>query len=281
MEPYQIWHSLPRSIRRRLRHSLWFRLGEQLNDWLWRTDLYAQVKYEFTWVTVSFAGFETELYVPANERPWWREYDRYGCHEPLTSRTLVDLIEEGDTVWDMGSRLGYFSTLAAVLNGSPENVHTFEASVSRWRFVEENNRVGFGGVMNVNNVAVGDGESGRTLRGDTYAREHGPPDVVKIDIEGAEVAALRGMERTIEKHKPALIVEGHPALIEDIEGGDTDEALLEFLRRYYNDIRISFDFRSPDGDWTRVEDSWEDRFETSSVGEDEHDYYQLLCRPER
>ncbi|MCK9248441.1 MAG: homoserine O-acetyltransferase [Solirubrobacteraceae bacterium] len=36
-----------------------------------------------------------------------------------------------------------------------------------------------------------------------------PPDVVKIDVEGAEVAVLDGLERTIADHRPVVVVETH------------------------------------------------------------------------
>ncbi len=34
-----------------------------------------------------------------------------------------------------------------------------------------------------------------------------PPNVVKIDVEGAEPAVLRGMSETLRAHRPRLIVE--------------------------------------------------------------------------
>ena len=36
-----------------------------------------------------------------------------------------------------------------------------------------------------------------------------PPTVVKIDVEGAEIAVLEGMRETIERHRPAIICELH------------------------------------------------------------------------
>jgi len=35
------------------------------------------------------------------------------------------------------------------------------------------------------------------------------PDVIKVDIEGAEVDFLRGGLRTLKKHKPSLFIETH------------------------------------------------------------------------
>jgi len=35
------------------------------------------------------------------------------------------------------------------------------------------------------------------------------PDVVKIDVEGAELEVLDGMERTLRELRPALVIELH------------------------------------------------------------------------
>lgn len=37
--------------------------------------------------------------------------------------------------------------------------------------------------------------------------------MVKIDVEGAELRALRGMERTIERSRPELFVEWNPGAL--------------------------------------------------------------------
>ncbi len=43
-----------------------------------------------------------------------------------------------------------------------------------------------------------------------------PPDAIKIDIEGHELAVLRGAERTLREHRPLLVVEVHeqPSVID-------------------------------------------------------------------
>lgn len=41
-----------------------------------------------------------------------------------------------------------------------------------------------------------------------------PPDLVKIDVEGAELAVLRGARRTIRSHRPTLLIELHGTNLE-------------------------------------------------------------------
>lgn len=44
---------------------------------------------------------------------------------------------------------------------------------------------------------------------DTLTGRHGAPDVLFIDVEGFELHALRGAERTLKEHRPDLFVEAH------------------------------------------------------------------------
>ncbi|MGB3542918.1 FkbM family methyltransferase, partial [Rubrivirga sp.] len=39
-----------------------------------------------------------------------------------------------------------------------------------------------------------------------------PPDLVKVDVEGVEVAVLHGMARTLAEHRPSVLVEVHHAV---------------------------------------------------------------------
>ena len=58
-------------------------------------------------------------------------------------------------------------------------------------------------------------------------------DLVKIDVEGAELDVLRGMRRSLEKYHPALLVEVHPNGL--VHFNYRPEDLLEFLKdmKYY------------------------------------------------
>ena len=46
-------------------------------------------------------------------------------------------------------------------------------------------------------------------RVDAIVGSHAPPDAVKIDVEGASPAVLRGARETLETHRPTLFIEVH------------------------------------------------------------------------
>jgi len=54
------------------------------------------------------------------------------------------------------------------------------------------------------------------------------PNLIKIDVEGAELAVLRGASTILSKHKPALIVAVHPPLLPS--GGENE--LFHLLQDY-------------------------------------------------
>jgi FkbM family methyltransferase len=59
---------------------------------------------------------------------------------------------------------------------------------------------------------------------DSYCERRGiAPGVVKVDVEGAELAVLRGMARTLETARPVVFVELHPVWVAGL--GDSVEEL--------------------------------------------------------
>jgi Methyltransferase FkbM domain len=64
----------------------------------------------------------------------------------------------------------------------------------------------------------------RTVRIDSlvHSGEVPPPNVMKIDIEGAELQALRGAAQTMQAHHPAILLATHDPAVH--------QACLQFLR---------------------------------------------------
>jgi len=58
-------------------------------------------------------------------------------------------------------------------------------------------------------------------------------DFVKIDIEGYEPVAMRGMEQSLARHRPVILSEFAPSNLRDIGGMAPDEYLAWFRERRY------------------------------------------------
>ena len=65
------------------------------------------------------------------------------------------------------------------------------------------------------------------------------PSIVKIDVEGAEAAVLRGAIQTLRAHRPVLCLELHLDMLE--QSGESAGAMLEALSR------IGYRFETPSG----------------------------------
>lgn len=155
-----------------------------------------------------------------------------GTYEPETQRTMARLIRPGATVYDIGANCGYYTLLAAKRVGArghvvavepdPENVSALRAHVARNRL----NRVTVLAAAAADTDGVATFARGATsatgrlaekgitvpvVRLDTMCEEGRipPPDVCKIDVEGAAGRVLAGMSAIIAAHSPAFVIAMH------------------------------------------------------------------------
>jgi FkbM family methyltransferase len=190
---------------------------------------------------------------------------RRGHRESLMATLLEDAVRPGTTVMDVGAFLGHFTLLAARAAGPSGRVHAFEPDPRDYPWLVRNVEVnGFTDRVTTEAVAVS-GRTGTALlhlaRQDTsqssivFARdaldsvrvptialdEHLPSEgevgVVKIDVEGAEIDVLRGMERTLASSPDvSLFIEVNPRALE--AAGSSTENLLDRLRDLGFDNRL-------------------------------------------
>jgi len=73
----------------------------------------------------------------------------------------------------------------------------------------------------------------QSIRIDIYEFQ---PDFIKMDIEGSELGALKGMKATLESYHPTMIMEFHPPSIE--EYGASPEEEYHFLKTLDYSIRL-------------------------------------------
>lgn len=168
------------------------------------------------------------LYVDmATEKHYW-----LGTHEPLVQAVLQRQVRAGDVVWDIGAHVGFFTVLMARQAGSEGRVYAFEPVDRNAVRLEEN--IDANGLHNVvicpaavgdvsGFVAFADGATsleGRidqagTMRVECVTVDSAiaagcmPPTLMKVDVEGAEAAVIRGAAATITKFRPRILIEIH------------------------------------------------------------------------
>jgi FkbM family methyltransferase len=127
-------------------------------------------------------------------------------------------------------------SIQAAINGCAENIQVVRAAVS-----SEGGTMGLlsSGVFSdgyfrvASNRPTSELIQTPTLTIDELTQQFGPPTHIKIDVEGHEMAVLRGGRIAIARHSPILFLEVHNEMAES-EGGDPGAVLDELARIGYN-----------------------------------------------
>ena len=217
-------------------------------------------------VRVDVNGIQVQLLVPARDQEFVRLFSNN--YEPGTAALFFEHVRSGDTIWDVGSQYGYFSVLCAHLNQRPDRIHSFDTIPFNCQVLEQTSSRFFGGKINVNNRWVGDHDGGRFITLDSYMERTGDrPALMKMDIEGAEAVAFKGMDKVLKECRPTIILEVHPVkIIRDFGANQRD--IIELLRRHGYNLQINVDHRADHTTFVPLEEDLLD---------DERMSYEVLC----
>jgi hypothetical protein len=177
-----------------------------------------------------------------------------GTAEVEIARHVRRLARPGVRCFDVGGHNAYYALVLARLTGEPVVSFEFDpAGIARMRRNLALNpalaplvRIERAYVADVDDAAAG------AARLDTLIAERGlePPGLVKIDVEGAEAAVLRGAPELLAR-RPALIIETHGA---EAERGCADVlAPLGYRLRVVTQRRRLRERRAPDNRWLIAE----------------------------
>jgi FkbM family methyltransferase len=220
----------------------------------------------------------------------------FGEYDERMSHVMSRYIHSGHTAWDIGAERGWFTLLMAKLVGPCGRVDAFEAFPDNARKLRENVYLNNMMWARVISAAVGEasGEAWfvppsdditgraflRNCGGVGYLTAQGRPgairvptitlddygasagiqrvDFIKLDIEGAEVDALRGAADVIQRFQPILAVEYNRSVLH--RAGHSTRELDDLLDRYGYD---RYAYR--DGFHPLTLDGWEDKPEIEAV----------------
>ena len=191
---------------------------------------------------------------------------------------LATILKNGDVFFDIGANIGYFSLLAARLVGNHGEVFSFEPVTSNLKILKQNIKLNGFTCIKIIPKALADKRGKATL---LLTRHHGgatlsslgisPPDVsgeieveletiddlmaeeqlripklIKLDVEGAEMVVLKGMEKTLKEHHPALIYELDSSELNQLEV--KAEEVQEYLAGFGYQVDMITNYY-PDRDW--------------------------------
>jgi FkbM family methyltransferase len=161
-----------------------------------------------------------------------------GTNELPVQEALARYLQPGQVFYDIGANVGFITVIGAKLVGQDGHVYAFEPVPENAAFVRKNVALN-----NFSNVTVfeqavsqssGRGElllahhsGGATLSADDVPpdlkgsitvdlvtiddliiqQSFPPPDLVKVDVEGAEMKVFQGMVQTIGKFRPIIVYE--------------------------------------------------------------------------
>lgn len=209
-----------------------------------------------------------KLYVATDDIGFGSHMLLDGIWEPWVTAFMARFLKPGMFVADVGANHGYFTVLMADIVGAHGRVVAFEPHPNTVNLLRQSLAVnGFGGRVDVVDCAVSD-QDGASL---TFHMPAGEPknarlidraydglttvtvrsttlttaladwpklDFVKIDVEGAEEAVLRGGSSLIERTKPALLLEYNALRCQ------SPDELLTWLHNVYGDpLVLDFDSR--------------------------------------
>jgi FkbM family methyltransferase len=204
-------------------------------------------------------GFRMKLDLNDPEQLKVYFYGHY--HERYEAGLVQRLLKDGGVFWDVGANVGYFTLVAATALANRGQIVAFEPGNNAYARLVENISLNPHGNIKTFQVAVSDregeavlhvsgdiadssaslypagpaqgsGEVCRMVCLDHFRREENlsAPDLIKLDVEGAELAALKGARELMAATPPLLLVEMEEKNLR--AAGASREAIRQFLAGY-------------------------------------------------
>ncbi len=192
-----------------------------------------------------------------------------GVYDPEKTDTLSRLLKPGDVAFDIGANFGWYTILFSKIVSLDGCVVAFEPVPSTFETLSRNIRLNRCRNTRLLNVALGDSK-GMTLvhtfsglhdghaslsnlsRSDAQSQQirmqtmddvvdsiKRNPDLIKMDVEGAERIVLLGAKNTIARSKPIILIEINPQKTKMFHEGYDCREILSFIREFgYSFFRI-------------------------------------------
>lgn len=168
---------------------------------------------------------------------WLKHCSGGKLHEPITTKMLLDTLKKDYVFVDIGANLGYFTVMAGKFL-TEGKVYSFDVDNKVVKLLKKNIRLNNLKNVQAYNYGVSDKKglvkilkmklpdprtsfqktldkdkkylSVKTISLDGFFKnKKAKPNVIKIDVEGAELLVLKGMKSLLENEKLVLLMEIH------------------------------------------------------------------------
>lgn len=156
-----------------------------------------------------------------------------GTYEKAIQDVFLAYVKPGFIVYDIGANAGFYTLLASRLVGASGRVHAFEPLPENLSYLRRHVEINRLSNVRVAGAAVSsavgemrfsraaESSQGRLTADGEFAVQTvtldslPPPDFIKMDIEGAELDALRGGAATLKRHAPVVVLATHNYDLQD------------------------------------------------------------------
>ena len=184
-----------------------------------------------------------------------------GIYEPRMQSLIAQVVKRERVFYDIGANVGFYSLLASKLV-FPGKVYAFEPVAENVRYIQGHLALNDIRNVEVHELAICDHVGTSTFQaeetramgrlkaeGNTRVQTStldtlleaqliDPPHYIKMDIEGAELAALHGASECIQRYRPIIFLATH--------GCDMEMACTRLLSSWGYELQNIGDRTSPD-----------------------------------
>lgn len=222
-------------------------------------------KYNLLTKVQSLGTYDNTIKVKLDLSDWIQQqiyFLRIYDSEKEATRFWKNLIQLRHIIIDGGANIGYYSLMASKIVGNTGEVYAFEPVSKNFNRLKENIELNnFTNIQifkkalsDVNDIDVeiyvGDEKNWgmssiykherfssqmeivKTITIDSFLQQNqvNKVDVIKLDIEGSELFAIRGMKKCLETHKPIVLTEVNQEILN--ANGDKVSSIYDIFQEF-------------------------------------------------
>jgi FkbM family methyltransferase len=216
------------------------------------------------WVAAEILGGDRLMWLDLSD-----DYVSRGClldsYEPLETEIVRRYLRPDDVFLDIGANVGWFTMVASTIVGNKGHIHSFEPRRPTVNYLKRSIALsGLRDLVTVHDFGLADAPREMTLAWEPATRNPGHTyltsansqasssvetqtapvhrlddlgikrvDLIKMDIEGAELLALKGAVNTIEANRPIVLSEVYPKQLSEVSGAEAKDFFGWFHTRGY------------------------------------------------